>query len=104
MHYPPYCSKFNPIEHRMFSQITRSWNGAPLISVEDAAERAARTTTKTGLKVYADINNKTYDIERQVDEYYEKRLSWQAFSHQHFLSGTTSSNLSTDATYFLNIT
>ncbi len=53
MHYPPYCSKFNPIEHRLFSQITRSWNGAPLMSVEDAAEKAARTTTKTGLKVYA---------------------------------------------------
>ena len=53
MHYPPYCSKFNPIEHRLFSQITRSWNGAPLISAEDAAERAAMTTTKTGLKVYA---------------------------------------------------
>lgn len=33
MHYPPYCSKFNPIEHRLFSQITRSWNGAPLMSV-----------------------------------------------------------------------
>ena len=77
MHYPPYCSKFNPIEHRLFSQITRSWNGAPLMSVEDAAERAAMTTTKTGLKVYADINNKTYDINRQVDESYEKRIAWQ---------------------------
>lgn len=77
MHYPPYCSKFNPIEHRLFSQITRSWNGAPLMSVEDATERAARTTTKTGLKVYAGINNKTYDIKRQVYESYEKRLSWQ---------------------------
>lgn len=82
MHYPPYCSKFNPIEHRLFSQITRSWNGAPLMSVEDAAERAARTTTKTGLKVYADINNKTYDIKRQVDESYEKRLSWQVVFSQ----------------------
>lgn len=82
MHYPPYCSKFNPIEHRLFSQITRSWNGAPLMSVEDAVERAARTTTKTGLKVYADINNKTYEIKRQVDESYEKRLSWQVVFSQ----------------------
>jgi len=82
MHYPPYCSKFNPIEHRLFSQITRSWNGAPLMSVEDAVERAARTTTKTGLKVYADINNKTYDIKRQVDESYEKKLSWQVVFSQ----------------------
>ena len=46
VHYPPYCSKFNPIEHRLFSQITRSWRGAPLMSVEQAADRAARTTTK----------------------------------------------------------
>lgn len=82
MHYPPYCSKFNPIEHRLFSQITRSWNGAPLMSVEDAAKRAALTTTKTGLKVYADINNKTYDIKRQVDESYEKRIAWQVVFSQ----------------------
>lgn len=77
MHYPPYCSKFNPIEHRLFSQITRSWNGAPLMSVEDAAKRAAMATTKTGLKVFADINDKTYDIKRMVDESYEKRLARQ---------------------------
>lgn len=77
MHYPPYCSKFNPIEHRLFSQITRSWNGAPLMSVEDAAKRAGMTSTKTGLKVYADINTKTYEIKRSVDESYERRLAWQ---------------------------
>ena len=71
MHYPPYCSKFNPIEHRLFSQISRSWSGAPLLSVENAAERAAGTTTKTGLTVYVDINNKTYDIKRQIDKSYE---------------------------------
>lgn len=77
MHYPPYCSKFNPIEHRLFSQITRSWNGAPLMSVEDAVKRAEMTTTKPGLKVYADINTKTYEIKRPVDESYERRLAWQ---------------------------
>ena len=77
MHYPPYCSKFNPIEHRLFSQITRGWNGAPLMSVEDAVRRAEMTTTKPGLKVYADINTKTYEIKRPVDESYERRLAWQ---------------------------
>ncbi|MCQ2068902.1 MAG: hypothetical protein MJY68_07410 [Bacteroidaceae bacterium] len=40
MHHPPYCSKFNPIGHKLFSQISRSWSGAPLLSVENAAERA----------------------------------------------------------------
>ena len=29
IHYPPYCSKYNPIEHRMFAPITRSWSGVP---------------------------------------------------------------------------
>ena len=77
MHYPPYCSKFNPIEHRLFSQITRSWSGAPLISIEDAVKRAEMTTTKSGLKVYADINTQKYDIKRQVDESYERRLAVQ---------------------------
>ena len=41
MHYPPYSSRFNPIEHRLFSQITGSWNGIPIMFVENATERAA---------------------------------------------------------------
>lgn len=74
MHYPPYCSKYNPIEHRLFSQITRSWSGAPLLSLEDAARRAAETTTSKGLTVYVDINNKIYDIQRSIDESYDDTL------------------------------
>ena len=77
VHYPPYCSKFNPIEHRLFSQITRSWSGAPLMSLQNAADRAAMTTTKKGLKVHVHINSKTYDIKRPIDESYQKRLTRQ---------------------------
>lgn len=77
VHYPPYCSKFNPIEHRLFSQITRSWSGAPLMSLQNAADRAARTTTKKELKVHVHINSKTYDIKRPIDESYQKRLARQ---------------------------
>ena len=77
VHYPPYCSKFNPIEHRLFSQITRSWNGAPLMSLQNAADRAAMTTTKKGLKVHVHINSKTYDIKRPIEESYQKRLARQ---------------------------
>ena len=77
VHYPPYCSKFNLIEHRLFSQITRSWSGAPLLSLKDAANRAALTTTKTGLSVHVHINANTYDIKRQVDDSYQKRLARQ---------------------------
>ena len=77
VHYPPYCSKFNPIEHRLFSQITRSWSGAPLMSLQNAADRAAMTTTKKGLKVHVHINSKTYDIKRPIVESYQKRLARQ---------------------------
>ena len=77
VHYPPYCSKFNPIEHRLFSQVTRSWNGAPLLNLQNAADRAAMTTTKKGLKVHVHINSKTYDIKRPIDESYQKRLTRQ---------------------------
>lgn len=77
MHYPPYCSKHNPIEHRAFSQIHLSWSRGPLLSITDAARRAAATTTKTGLNVHVDINSKTYDIKRPIDENYERRLRWQ---------------------------
>lgn len=77
VHYPPYCSKFNPIEHRLFSQITRSWNGAPLMSVENAAQRAADTTTKKGLKVHVHIENKHYQLKRKVQDDYFERLTKQ---------------------------
>jgi transposase len=82
MHYPPYCSKFNPIEHRLFSHITRSWSGAPLLSVEDAAKRAAGTTTSKGLTVKVDINVKMYEIQRPIDKEYQKRVEKRIVFYQ----------------------
>jgi hypothetical protein len=75
MHYPPYCSKYNPIEHRLFSQVSRSWSGAPLLSVEDASDRAARTTTKTGLRVFSRIVDKVYETGRKVDDGYREAVA-----------------------------
>lgn len=60
VHYPPYCSKYNPIEHRLFSQITRGWEGKKLLTAEFACELANKVTTKTGLKVIAEINDFNY--------------------------------------------
>ena len=77
MHYPPYCSKFNPIEHRLFSQITRSWSGTPLFSVADACRRAASTVTRKGLKVLAEIVDKVYETQRKVHESFQDRLARQ---------------------------
>lgn len=77
MHYPPCCSKFNPIEHRLFSQITRSWCGAPLLSVANACRRAAKTVTKTGLKVIATVVDKVYQTKGKVSESFQERLAKQ---------------------------
>jgi len=75
LHYPPYCSKYNPIEHCMFSPISRSWSGAPLMSIENARSRAETTTTKKGLSIIATINQRTYETKRPIEESYESEKS-----------------------------
>lgn len=82
MHYPPYCSKFNPIEHRMFSQITHSWQGAPLLNMQDAVDRAARTTTKKGLVVLVETNTKNYEIRRKISKTHKHDLNLQVVFHR----------------------
>ena len=71
VHYPPYCSKYNPIEHRLFAHITRSWSGVPLLSAEYACKKSNETTTSKGLVVIASINSKEYQTQRTLDESYE---------------------------------
>ena len=63
-HYPPYCSKWNPIEHRLFSQISRTWSGAVFNTVEEASEQASRTRTKSGLAVFTSINRGFYQTKK----------------------------------------
>ncbi len=75
LHYPPYCSKYNPIEHCVFGPITRSWSGAPLLTIEDAKVRAESTTTKKGLSIIATINQRTYETKRPIMETYESEKS-----------------------------
>jgi len=59
-HYPPGCSKYNPIEHRLFCHLTRSLQSIVLRSIEVARDLIARTTTATGLRVIAEITHRTY--------------------------------------------
>ncbi len=56
-HYPPYTSKWNPVEHRVFPHITRSLNGVILRSYEYVKELTEGTTTTTGLKVTANLGD-----------------------------------------------
>ena len=74
-HYPPYCSKWNPIEHKLFAHISRSWSGVPLLSVEQARSKAQETTTSKGLVVYAEINDKQYKTKLPIKDSYEQLKS-----------------------------
>jgi hypothetical protein len=65
-HYPPGCSKYNPIEHRMFCHVTRSLQSAVLRTIEVARDLIARTTTATDLYVVAEIARRIYVKGRQA--------------------------------------
>lgn len=59
-HFPPGTSKWNKIEHRMFSHISLNWRGKPLISHEVIVNLIAATTTRTGLKIAAELDTNVY--------------------------------------------
>jgi len=60
-HYPPGCSKYNPIEHRMFCHVSRSLQAVILKTVEIARHYISRTTTNLGLRVVAEAARRTYE-------------------------------------------
>ena len=59
-HFPPGTSKWNKIEHRLFSFITMNWRGRPLISHEVIVNLIASTKTRSGLKVRAELDSANY--------------------------------------------
>jgi Rhodopirellula transposase DDE domain len=59
-HFPPGTSKFNKIEHRLWSQVTSNWRGQPLTSREVIVSLIGATTTRTGLSVHAELDEGTY--------------------------------------------
>ncbi|MBU2600548.1 MAG: ISAzo13 family transposase [Actinobacteria bacterium] len=59
-HFPPGTSKWNKIEHRLFSFITQNWRGRPPVSHEVIINLIGATTTRTGLEVYAQLDNRHY--------------------------------------------
>ena len=67
-HYPPGASKWNPIEHRLFSEITRNWAGKPLRSYRTALNYIRKTKTTTGLCVQAHFIRKTYHKGEKVSQ------------------------------------
>ncbi len=72
-HFPPGTSKWNKIEHRMFSHISMNWRGKPLVSHEVIVNLIASTTTQTGLKIEVEMDHNLYPKGLRVpDEELEK--------------------------------
>ena len=67
-HLPPGTSKWNKIEHRLFSYISMNWRGRPLTSHEVIVQLIGSTTTSTGLKVRAQLDPGTYPIKIKVSD------------------------------------
>ena len=67
-HLPPGTSKWNKIEHRLFSHITMNWRGRPLSSHEVIVNSIAATTTRTGLTVAAELDTDTYDTGVRISD------------------------------------
>jgi hypothetical protein len=73
-HYPPYTSKWNPVEHRVFPHITRAMQGVVLTSHQLTKELIETTTTQKGLVVIAWILNKVYQTKRKVAADFKKNM------------------------------
>jgi hypothetical protein len=67
-HLPPGTSKWNKIEHRLFSFIIRNWRGKPLESHAAIVNLIASTTTSTGLKVYCELDDREYEKGIEVSD------------------------------------
>ena len=64
-HYPPYCSKYNPIEHRMFPHVTRACQGVVFHTVQLVKALVEKTRTKAGLAVTVDVIDQVYETGRK---------------------------------------
>jgi transposase len=94
-HYPPGTSKWNKVEHRLFSFISINWRGCPLTSYRTIVELAAATTTRTGLKVRAEWDEGVYEkgikiTDKQLASLPITRSEWHG--DWNYAVGTTAEN------------
>ena len=86
-HYPPYCSKHNPIEHQVFPHITRACQGVIFHTVDIARQFIERTKTTTGLRVTVRILDKVYQTGRKYAADFKHNM--KILFDDHLPSGTT---------------
>ena len=77
-HFPPGTSKWNKIEHRMFSQISQNWRAKPLVNLKTIVELIGNTTTTTGLKIKVKIDDKIYQKGKKISDEEFKAINLNA--------------------------
>ena len=80
-HYPPYCSKYNPIEHLVFPHVSRACKGVPLSSVETTKYYMEKAETTKGLQVVVRIMEKVYQTGRKYAKDFKKTMTIQFDEH-----------------------
>lgn len=80
-HFPPGTSKWNKIEHRLFSFISSNWRGEPLRNYETVVKLISNTTTAKGLSVKCRLDRRKYPVGRKVTD---KEFSTINIKHQSF--------------------
>jgi len=83
-HFPPGTSKWNKIEHRLFSQISMNWRGRPLTSHEVIVQTIAATTTRTGLAVAAELDTSAYPKGIKISDRQMKDLEQRVLRRHQF--------------------
>ncbi len=78
-HYPTGASKWNPVEHRLFSHISNNWAGVPLRSYEIMLNYINGTSTKSGLKIQSFLNNTIYEKGIKISDEDFKKINIETF-------------------------
>ena len=73
-HYPPYCSKYNPIEHRLFPHVTRACEGVVFKSIALVRDLISRTQTTKGLSVTVSVFDKVYKTGRKASDSFRENM------------------------------
>lgn len=81
-HYPPGSSKWNPIEHRMFSFISNNWAAEPLLDYETVLKFIRTTKTSTGLKIRALLTNKQYLKGKKVSDQQMQQIKLKRYTQR----------------------
>ena len=79
-HFPPGTSKWNKIEHRLFSHISMNWRGRPLVSHEVIVKLIGKTSTRNGLRVKAKLDRRKYPTKVKVSDKEMERVKLKPHS------------------------